>query len=511
MNTADGHRLTRDDFAFFGLFALAKILISATTMYGYGYFRDEMYYIDCAKHLAWGYVDHPPLSIAILAVWRAVFGDSMLALRFPAILAGACSVVLAGLIAREMGGKRFAQGLACLCVLFAPIYLAMSTFFSMNAFDQMFWTLMAYVIVRMINRDDPRMWLWFGVVAGFGLLNKISVTFFGFGIVVAMLFTPHRKYFLNRYLWFGGAIAFLIFLPHLIWQVLNDWPTLEFTHNAAVYKNAPQGLVKFLLGQLLLLNPLAFPIWIGGLVFGLFCEGGKRYRWLSLAYVVVFLLLSLTYGKDYYLSPAYPMLFALGAISVERLSETRRVLRPIVATAVALSGIALLPLSAPVLPIETFLAYARATHIQPPRQELSHTDEIPQHFGDRFGWPEMVEFVAKAYDALPEADRAKCAIYADNYGEAAAINFFGSKYGLPRAISGHNNYFLWGPGDYTGEVVLVFNGEEAELTELFKEVKPLGVFTHPYAMHYENDSRLFLCRGIKAPFNEIWPSTKKFI
>ncbi|MFA6242243.1 MAG: glycosyltransferase family 39 protein [Candidatus Hydrogenedentales bacterium] len=511
MSDNGASRMTQSDFAFLGLFALAKVLVNATAMYGYGYFRDEMYYIECAKRLAWGYVDHPPLSLAILAVWRTLFGDSMLALRFPAILAGAGSVFMAGLIAREMGGKRFAQGLACLCVLVAPIYLTMGTFFSMNAFDQLFWTLGAYVLVRMINRDDPRMWLWFGVVAGFGLLNKISVTFFGFGVVVAMLITPYRKYFLSRYLWLGGALAFLIFLPHLIWQAFNGWPTIEFTQNAALYKNAPQGPGKFLAGQVLFANPVALPIWLGGLLFGLFARAGKQYRWLSFTYVVVFLLLSLTYGKDYYLSPIYPMMFALGALAFERATETRRVLRPVMASLIFLSGVALAPLALPVLPIETFLAYARATHIQAPRQERSHTDEIPQHFGDRFGWPEMVEFVARAYNDLPEADRTKCAIYVDNYGEASAINFFGPQYGLPRAICGHNNYYLWGPGDYTGEVVLVYNGEESELDELFAEVRQVGIFTHPYAMQYQNNKLLFLCRGIKIPLREAWPSTKKFV
>lgn len=511
MSATDVPRLTRGDCAFFGLFALAKAVVNATCMYGYGYFRDELYYVECAKHLAWGYVDHPPLSIAVLALWRSVFGDGMLALRFPVILAGAASVVLAGLIAREIGGRRFAQGLACLCVLCAPIYLALGTFYSMNAFDQVFWTALAYALVRMINRDDPRVWLWFGAIAGLGLLNKISVTFFGFGVVAAMVFTPYRKHFFSRYLWMGGALAFAIFLPHLIWQALNGWPTIEFTHNAALYKNAPQGPVTFFLGQLLLLNPVAFPVWFGGLLYGLFHSIGKRYRWLSLSYLVVFLLLSLTYGKDYYLSPAYPMLFALGALAIERLSEARRIVRPIAAAAVLLSGIALAPLSLPVLPIETFLAYARATHIQPPPQERSHQGEIPQHFGDRFGWPEMTAFVAQAYNALPESDRQRCAIFTDNYGEASAINFFGPRYGLPRAICGHNNFYLWGPGAYTGEVVLVYNSDEAELRELFAEVKELGVFTHPYAMSYQNNVRLFLCRGMKVPLRDAWPATREYV
>ncbi|MBI2434827.1 MAG: glycosyltransferase family 39 protein, partial [Candidatus Hydrogenedentes bacterium] len=426
-------RLERNDVLFLGAFALLKFVVNAGTTTGYGYFRDELYYLDCANHLAWGYVDHPPLSIAILAAFRAVFGESLFAVHLPAILAGCATVVLAGLIARQMGGGRFAQAVACLCVIIAPVFLVMGTFFSMNPIDQFFWALATYVLVRLIVTDNPQLWLWFGVVAGFGLLNKISVLFLGFSVVVAMALTPHRKYFLDKHLWLGCVIALAIFVPHLIWQVLNGWPTIEFTRNAALGKNLAEGPLSFFLQQFLMTNPITVPLWLGGLYFGLFHPQGKRFRWLALAFVIVFLLLSLSYGKGYYLAPAFPVVFALGGVGFEHLTVRRRAPRVIYASLLATFGALFAPYVLPVLPIDTFLRFQSAIGITTPRQEVGHTGAIPQHFGDRFGWPEMVALVAKAYQELPAVDRQRCGILTSNYGEAGAINFFGREHGLPRA------------------------------------------------------------------------------
>lgn len=502
---------SRRDAAFLGAFALLKFLINGVATTGYGYFRDELYYIACADHLAWGYVDHPPLSIAVLLLFKTLFGESLFAIHFPAILIGCATVVLTGMIAREMGGGRFAQAVACLCVIVAPIFLAMSAFFSMNPFDQFFWTLGAWVLVRLINSGNPNWWLWFGVVAGLGLMNKISVLFLGAGVVGGMLLTPHRKYFLDWHLYAGGLIALALFLPHLIWQVLNGWPTVEFTHNAAVYKNAPIGVLGFLMSQVLLTNPITVPIWLRGLAHGLFGAKGKPYRWLAFVFIMVFLILSLTYGKDYYLSPAFPMLFALGAVALEKDTANRKIIRPIYLGLMIIFGILLAPFALPILPIEQTLRYFQTIGITPPPQERNQTGAVPQHFADRFGWPEMVAFIAGEFHKLSPEDQARCGILVGNYGNAGAIDFFGKQYGLPKALCGHNNYYLWGTGDTTGEILLVYGYPREELEEVFEEVAELARFYHPYVMPYQNDAPLFLCRRPKISLHEAWPKLRGFI
>jgi len=441
--------INRKDAFLFGSFALLKIVVHLFTdgPGAYGYFRDELYYLDCADHLAWGYVDQPPLSIFILAVTRFLLGDSLLAIRLPVILIGAATVVLGGLLARAMGGGRFAQALACLAVLTAPIFLALGSFFSMNAFDQFFWTLAALLLVKLIRSDHPRLWLLFGLVCGLGLENKYSIGFFGIGLVAAMALTPLRRHFRKRAFWCGGLLAFALFLPHLIWQLLTGWPSVEFMRNAALYKNMPVTALDFLLGQVTLAGPLNAPLWVAGLLFGLLSRRGREFAAFSILYLFLFILFVLTHGKVYYLSPAYPPLFALGTIWLEKTLSTRRLPKAAALCLVAAGGLALAPLAIPVFPPATFLRYQDALGLTAPQQERAHAGALPQHLGDRLGWEEFVVLVAKAFHDLPPADRERCSIFVSNYGEAGAINLRRERYGLPQAISGYMSYYFWGPGD----------------------------------------------------------------
>lgn len=503
-------RLDKIDAALLGMFALIKVLIHLACLQGYGIFRDELYYLDCANHLAWGYVDHPPFSIAILAAVRALLGDAIWAIRLPVIIIGAVTVVFGGLIARRLGGGRFALVLSCLSFLIAGVYLGQSTYFSMNAFDLFFWAWGAYLLAGILQSGNPRGWLWFGMVAGLGLQNKLSMGFFGAGLVIAMAFTPERRFFFDRRLYMGGVLALLLVLPNILWQILNGAPTLEFMGNAALYKNSPMWPHQYAAAQLLMLNPLNVLVWGAGLFFGLFAAKGKRFRLFSIAYLAIFAIFVLTRGKTYYLSPAYAMIIPLGAVWWEGFTDSRRALRPLLLGVLMVSGIVVAPFALPVLPPETFLRYQAAIGIEPPREEKGHTSPLPQHFGDRFGWEDMVKMFGAAYNGLDEVSRAKCTILTSNYGEAGAINYYGKQYGLPHAISGHNSYFIWGPGNATGEVMLVFMGSEEELRTMFEEVKEVARFHHPYAMPYENGRALFLCRGLKTPLGQAWPGIKNF-
>lgn len=503
-----------NDVAVVSYLALATLLIHFLTSGGYGYFRDELYYIACSGHLDWGYVDHPPLSILLLAISRAVVGDSSLfALRLLPAFAGAGTVLLMGLMVRMLGGNRFAQVLAAIAVMGAPVYLTVTNFYSMNCFDILLWTASIYVIFLIIKSGNSKLWLLFGVLAGLGLQNKLSMLFLGFGLVVGLLLTPHRKYFRDKWLWLGGAVAFLIFLPHIIWQFQHGFPTIEFMRNATQLKNAPMSPIDFAAEQILIMSPLNFLLWFAGLYYCFFYSKGKHYRIVGWMYVAIFVFLVAQRSKAYYLTPVYPMLFATGALFVQEIivRTNWKWLKPTMTALLFIGGAIVAPLAIPVFPVETFIRYSNALGIKPAQQERTRVGKLPQHFADMHGWEEMTAAVAEVYSKLSPEEQSKCAIYTQNYGETGAIDFFGKKYNLPKAISGHNNYFLWGTRGYTGEVLITIGGNPDDLRKVYNEVTQVGSTHNEYAMPYENNRPIFLCRGLKIPLRDIWPSTKHYI
>ncbi|MDQ3907536.1 MAG: glycosyltransferase family 39 protein [Acidobacteriota bacterium] len=495
--------------------SLADLILHFLTNRAYGYFRDELYYLACGDHLAWGYVDQAPLIALVARVTRALFGDSLFALRFFPALAGAALVFVTCLVARELGGRRFAITLAALAVIVAPGFLLLHTILTMNAFEPLFWALGAYVVVRILKSNDARLWLWFGAAEGVGLMNKHSTLVFGFAVVVALLLTPARKYFLSKWLWLGGLVALLVFLPNILWQIKHGFPTVEVLRNADKNQNLPISPLDFFKGQLLLAHPLGLFVWAAGLYFYLFTKQGRPYRALGWAYVVMFVLMVILRAKIYYLLPVYPILFAAGGVQLEqlfaRLAERRRawrLLKPATVAALLGGGALLAPLALPVLPVETFIRYQRALGIGVPRTEKLRVAELPQHYADMFGWEELTETVARVYHSLPAEEQQRCAVFARNYGEAGAIDFFGPRYGLPKAISGHQNYFLWGPRDYTGECGITIGEKLSDVQKSFNQIETAATFAHPYAMPFESDAPIFVCRRPKAPLKEIWPRVK---
>jgi hypothetical protein len=506
--------LNRRDVLFLGAFALAKLVahLVSVLFFRYGWFGDELYYLDCAHHLAWGYVDHPPLAMALLALWTSVFGDGLLVVRLPAYLMGGGTVFVAGLIARELGGRRFAQGLTCLAVLIAGAFLATDSFYSMNAPDQLFWALAIYLVVRIIRRDQPRHWLLLGAVAGLGLLNKYSMGFLGLGLAVGLILTPQRRQFRSRYLWGGAGIALLLFLPHLIWEMVHGWPSIEFMHNAMAYKIVGLPLPQFLLGQVLEGHPANLLIWLGGLVAGLLARDGGLRRMLSLSFLAIFLLLALSGAKVYYLAPAFLLVLPTGAIWLESLTELRRAWRVVLPAMMIATGIFFAPMAMPLLCPVTYLRYQAALGFGPPVEEHGAQGAFPQHLGWRFGWPELVEEIAKVYDALPPEDRARCGIYAAGYGGAGAVNRLGRDYGLPPAICGQNSHWLWGPRDYDGSVMIVYHNADARewLSRVFVSVEEKGRLRNPYVPAYAYDRVIFLCRDAREPLADFWPQLKVY-
>jgi hypothetical protein len=518
--------------------AAVKLFLHLFTAGRYGIFRDELYYLSCSEHLDWGYVDQPPLIALIAWLARHLFGSSLLGLRLLPAIAGAALVWLTGKLARDMGGGRFAQGLAALATIVVPIFLIFHHWLTMNAFEPLIWTGAAWCVVRAINptsADDEafrhgssgndRYWLWFGVIVGLGLQTKYSVVFFAAGIMVGLLLTRHRRVLRSKWIWLGGLTALLIFLPNLLWLIKHDFPFLQLMHNIRLTsRDVVRGPIAFIADQALIMNPILFPLWAGGLFWLFFGKEGGRYRILGWAYVVMLITFIVLKGKNYYLAPAYPFLFAAGAVAFERIT-TRQVssrsvhlpaapvscawCRWVYIVAIIVAGAALAPLSSPILSPEAYIRYQKKLGIEPAKSENQETGPLPQYFADEFGWEDMARRVAEVYNGLPPDERAQTAIFANSYGQAGAIDFFAEKYGLPKAISNHQNYWLWGPRNYTGAIVIVLGSDGEGDREHFKTVDEVGHTFHPYSRRDEHFP-ILLCRGLNQDLHTLWPNIKKF-
>jgi hypothetical protein len=432
-------------------------------------------------------------------------------LRLLSALACGGKNLLTGLIARELGGGRFATFLACLCVLLAPVYLGIDTLLTMNAFEPLFWMGCAYVLLLAIHRERPQLLVWLGVLAGVGLENKHSMLFFGAALVAGLLVSGERRLLLNRWMWIAGAIALLLFLPNLIWQARHDWPTLVDLRNSRA-KNIQLSPIEFLGRQVLVMLPPSVLIWAAGLWFLLRDAAAKRARALGWAFVVLLATMIALHGKSYYLAPAYPMLFAAGGVCWERWTTNRRLRGALVSVLVLMGGISA-PLALPLLRPEALVRYQQALKLRPPRDYVGESGRLQEEFGDMFGWEEMVRQVAAVYHALPPEERGRAAIFAANYGEAGAIDFFGPRYGLPKAICANQTYFYWGPRGYTGDVLLLLGLNDAVLDAgdhrqrmeaAFRSVEYGPRVEHPYSMAWEH-YRIVIARGALVPLAQAWP------
>ncbi len=511
--------VTEHEMAFPFLIALSQLAIQLTFHGNYGYFRDELYYVACSNHLAFGYVDQPPLSIAILALSRRILGDSLHALRFLPALAGAGVVILAALMARRLGGGRYAQGMAALSAAASHVLIGAGRYFSMNAFDVFFWALAGYIAVRILSGDSPRLWIAFGVVAGLGLLNKYSVGFLCAGLTAGLLLTPQRKHLATKWFWLGAFLAFVLFLPHVLWETRYGFPTLEFMRNASQRKNAPITLFEFGMGQLRDMNFFTAPIWLLGICYFFFHPLGKRLRPLGWLYVIVFATMAASHAKVYYLSPVYPILLAGGAVFAGQLVQKHSLnwVKPAYAGLLIVWSVIVLPFTLPVLPVEKFIEYEKLLGAAPRAEERSGIGVLPQHYADMFGWEEMVATVAKVYQTLTPDEKARCVIFVRNYGEAGAIDFFGPKYGLPPALCAHNNYWYWGPGTRSGDVAIILGTSRVlqenlnDLQRAYRQVELVATTECDLCMPYENGRQFFLCRGMNTSFQKIWPRERFFI
>src|SRR5258706_4454292 len=487
----------------------AKLLLHIfTSVRHYGYFRDELYYLDMARHLDWGYVDSAPL-IAVYAKIALWMGGSLAALRILRAMAGAAPIAPTILIVRELGGGRYAQFLAGLCMLLCPAVLLTDSLMTMNAFEPLFWMGCILVVTRILRTGDSRLWLRFGVLAGLGLENKHSTLSFGFAVTVALLLTHHRREFTKRWIWIAGAIALAIFLPNIIWQIRHHFPTIEDLANVRREgKNVVLVPLAFVEEQILDLHPILFPVWIAGLIWFL---RDRRWRVLGLTFVVFFVSMEVAHAKNYYVFPIYPMLFAGGGVVIEHFFERwladrpasiRTTVRVAVVVIILLAALPAIPLVTWMLSPEHLLAYQNAIGFTPSKAEVHHEALLPQPVADQFGWPEMASEVGTIYNSLPPEERAQTGIWAGNYGEAGAINLFGPQYGLPRAYSRHQNHWYWGPPPQVYKNLIVIQWSLDDVRDNCTSFQPFDHYQR-FGMAEENQP-IYLCRGVTFDIQKIW-------
>jgi hypothetical protein len=494
--------------------AVANFLLHLYFNNQYGYFRDEFDYMACGDHLSWGYVDHPPLVPFLIKISRLVLGDSLRSIRFIPALATSAAVILTATMARELGGLRFAVVLSALAFIAVPFYLNDGSVMTTNCLEPLLWMGCVYFAMLAIKRNDPRYWLWFGIVAGIGLEEKYSIAVLGFGIVLGLLLTEQRRVFARQWIWLGGALAFLVFLPNFLWNVQNHWPFAQLMHNIkADGRDVVLSPAAYFAQQILIVHPILAPIWITGVLAFLFSARLKPYRFLGWCYLATFTVFVVLKGKNYYLGPIYPVYLAAGAVVIESfIVRSRQVwLKPALVALVLAGGAWLAPVVMPVLPVDKFISYMDHLPFKVPRSEHSHMRAIlPQHFADEFGWEEIVAIVNQAYGRLSPEERPSCGIFAQNYGQAGAIDFFGRRYGLPPSLSGHQTYYLWGPRGYSGNCLIVLDDSREILETEFEHVEYVGKSSdNPYAM--EREISVFICRGAKyGSLAEIWPRLKRW-
>ncbi|MDE2571582.1 MAG: glycosyltransferase family 39 protein [bacterium] len=500
------------------ILALIALALHLATSWRYGYFRDELYFIACAHHLAWGYVDQPPL-VAVAAYLSAPFGFALPALRLLPAVGAAATVWLACRIARELGGGVSAELLSGLTVMLLPAYLLLGNTLTTTSLEPLSWTLVIYLTMRIIRTGEMRLWPAAGAAVAFGLYGKYSMALLVAALLIGLLLTRQRRVLFTWWLPLSVALTLALVLPNLLWQLRHDWPMLTVLHGDVLnrhafnngleleYKGLLRNAAAFAVLQTVFTHPVFTAVWVSGLCATLFGRSLARYRAVAVAWLVLFALAVALEAKGYYVIGIYAALLAMGAVAIERAWRARPLLLRAAPVAAALVALPALPLSLPVLPVDTLIAYSAALHLTgtggtPPRL-------IQPLFAEEFGWDELARHVAQVYDALPPEVRARTALFADTYGDAGALAFYGPKYGLPPVISGQNNYWLWGTRGYDGESVIAVGAMQTDILKAsFREVRLIATYGNPYKWVVEGPAPIYLCSHPRAPLSALWPRFK---
>lgn len=493
--------------------AIVTLLIHLVANPHYGFLRDELYFIICGFHPAWGYVDQAPV-VPLLGAGSQFFGHSLFMLRaIPAFFAAA-STYTTCLLALDLGGAAFAELFAAVVAVLTPLMMGFGTMLTTEIVGLWLWPLTALYVLRIVNGGDRRWWLAVGAILGVALESKYSALLFAVAVVGGLALVPQRRVLLTRWFAYGLLVAALIALPNMIWQAVHGYPTITLLRDASDYKNVALSAPFYVGAQVLITNPLLAPVWLIGLVSLLM---RSRARFLGIAYVILIAEMIVLHGKHYYPGNYYPILIAAGAVTIERWTTRAAPLRPALTLYALLTGSILVPFLMPVLPEPAMAAYAGVIArivgrgVDLARTDRSQLSDLPPDWADMHGWEELTATVARVYDSLPPAERGRAAIFASNYGEAAAIDFFGAQYHLPPVIAAHNQYWLWGTRGYTGNVIVDVHGRCEFDVDGFRVRRIEARFSNRWVRPFENDFPISVCEGITTPLSTIWPKLRTYI
>jgi len=494
-----------------------KLFIHLWSANRYGFHRDELLYLIQGNHLAFGYMEVPPITAWMGRFARLLGGDSLFTIRTLTALTGLAIVWLSLQIVKKLTPKNsseqlFAQVLVVACILASPALFRNHTLFQPVVFDQFFWLLTYYFLLCYMLQAKPRYLLLVGAMAGLGMMAKYNMLFCGGGIVLAMLFTSHRTLILGKWAWAALGLTILLLLPNLIWQYQHDFPVLD--HFKGLYKKQLQGsnAAGFLWSQIQMHQYVTVPIWLAGLVYFL---KNARLRWLGLTYLTTLILFLVARGQAYYFNGIYPLMFAGGAILVAQTLEKiklRLLFKPMIILILLFFGLTMMPYGTPFLPIEKFVTYTQQIGIKPiKRLPNGRVQNLSGDYADMFGWPEQVKIVADVYHRLSDTEKKQCIIWGENYGEAGALNYLGKSYGIPTAISVHGSFYLWGAGNPQATMAITIGLSKKDMEDLFEEVSLVQMFKHPYAIDEEHNIPILICRKLKTPLRKKWKGWRKYV
>ncbi len=496
------------------LISLATFVMHATALHNYGLVGDEMYFIECSKHLAWGYADQPPL-VAIAALMAAPFGYEPFALRILPAICAALTVWLASLIARELGGGRFAQAFAAVATALVPAYLLLGNLLVTTSFEPLSWSIVVYLVIRLIRSGDPRYWYAIAAAFTFGMYGKYSMLLLAAAVAIGLLLTKERRVFRTPHFLVAALLAFAAVSPNLAWQWTHGWPFLKVIHGdfehrhpfrsgmMLEYKNFAINALAFVAEQFLYTSPAVAIVWVTGLVALIASPRMRDVRWIAIAFGLSIAAAIALEGKGYYVIAIYVPLIAAGASALERAVRTVA-LRSAATAVLLLLTLPLVPFSLPVLPVQEFLAYSQALHLTGQNGTPPHL--IQPLYAQEFGWDNFTARVAAVYESLPPKIRAKTGIFADTYGEAGALALYGPRYHLPTIVGSQNNFFLWGPDGYDGSSMIVVGAtQQATIRKLFRKVTLVTTIANPYEWVLQGPDPVYYCSDPIAPLPKIWP------
>ncbi|GCE31510.1 hypothetical protein KDA_69940 [Dictyobacter alpinus] len=491
-----------------GISFLVHVLVGGN----YGYFRDELYVLAMSQRPALGYVDVPPLVPWITALPRFLTGNALWAIHVISALVCAGTIILTGLMARFIGGTRWVQGLAALAAATALVLMGTGSIYSYDVFDEFWWTLCATILILLLRDEKPRRWLWFGLVAGLGLLTKETILFWGFALIVGLGLSSQRRLLFTRWTLFGGLIAFALVMPFLLWNATSGWASLQYWAGYSKNHSAGESPFAFLPNQILVMNPFSVLLWGAGLWY-FFSARGARYRVFGWAYLILFVLFLVIQGKSYFLAPAYPPLFAGGAMLIDAWRVRIRRWVAVYPMVLVISCLLLAPLAMPVLPPAVYAqVYGKSSSGAGANQQAGNVYGLPQSLADRFGWEQQVALIAQVYHSLPPDQQRVACIYTSNYGEAAALMQFGGHYHLPPPISGHNVFYVWGPQGCSGQVLVTINITLQDAAQAYNSVTLAARTSCTACVDFENRAPILILRQPKAqvPFSTLWVQAKHY-